>query len=138
MITLSAPIANLLFPQVGFLQGLTAINPVPKYPYAPLFLSLSCLTSLLVLIGFYTLSSFQAGLRQTRQVMKQSLVSLAVGLPLALFAVGYFYTFGGPVYAVVAGIIGGFISSAINAVWASYWSWKPIRCELISRFPLKF
>ncbi|MCW4030137.1 MAG: oligosaccharide flippase family protein [Candidatus Bathyarchaeota archaeon] len=124
LITLSTPAINLLFPQVGFLQGLTAISPVPKYPYAPLFLSLSCLTSLLVVIGFYTLSSFQTGLRQTRQLMKQSLVMLAVGLPLALVAVGYFYSFGGPVHAVVAGILGNFFSTAINAAWASYWCWK--------------
>jgi O-antigen/teichoic acid export membrane protein len=124
LITLSAPVVNLLFPQVGFLQGLTAIDPVPKYPYAPLFLSLSCLTPLLVLLGNYTVTSFQTGLRQTRQVMKQSLASLAVGLPLAFFAVGYFYSFGGPIYAVVAGILGSFIATAINAVWASYWSWK--------------
>lgn len=124
LITLSTPAINLLFPKIGFLQGLMAINPAPKYPYAPLFLSLSCLVSLLVLIGNITLASFQTGLRQTRQVMKQSLVSLAVGLPLALFAVGYLYSFGGSSYAVVGGILGGFIATAINAVWGCYWCWK--------------
>ena len=136
LITLSNPAINLLFPKIGFLQGLMAINPVPKYPYAPLFLSLSCLVNLLVLIGNVTLASFQTGLRQTRQVMKQSLVSLAVGLPLALFAVGYLYSIGGSSYAVVGGILGGFIATAINAVW-ELWFWKNYKVKADFKISLK-
>jgi O-antigen/teichoic acid export membrane protein len=137
LMLLSTPAINLLFPNNGFIESLWTINPQPKYPYAPLFLSLSCLAYLLVLVGYFTSATLQNGLMHTRQVMKQSLLSLLVGLLLAFFFVSLLYSIGGPPYAVIAGILGGLIASTITVTWASYWNWKKYKAKPDFRSSLK-
>ena len=105
LITLSTPLINFLFPQNGIFQSLFVTNPAPKFPYAPLFLALSSITNLLVLIGNISLGTFQTGIGKTNQIMKQSILSLAFGLPLAYLLVSYLYSIGGPSYAVIGGIV---------------------------------
>jgi O-antigen/teichoic acid export membrane protein len=124
LITLSGPAINFLFPEAGFLRSLWSINPDPKYPFAPFFLILSCLVALLVLIGNLTLGSLQTGLRETRQIMKQSLVSLLIGLPVAIALISFLFSIGGPSYAIMGGILGSIIATAINLTWGAYWGWK--------------
>ena len=124
LITLSNPIINTLFPRAGILHSLLLVNAAPKYPYAPLFLSLSCLASLLVLGGNVVLSTFQTGIGKTRQIMKQSIVTLIVGLPLAFLLVDYFNSIGGPEYAIIGGILGSLIATVPNIAWGLHWSWK--------------
>lgn len=124
LITLSTPLINTLFPKAGFFHSLLLVDAVPKYPYAPLFLSIAVLVNLLVLAGNFTLGTFQNGIKQTRQVMKQSLVTLVVGLLLAYFLVAYFSSIGGPSFAVVGGLIGSLVAIVPNVSWGLYWSWK--------------
>ncbi len=135
LITLATPLVNTLFPKDGILQSLFVVGAAPKFPYAPLFLVLSVLVNLFVLIGNVSLGTFQTGVGQTRQLMKQSLLSLAFGLPLAYGLVALFYSFGGASgeaaasYAVIGGIIGGLVASLPGTLWAIVWAWKKYRVK---------
>ena len=129
LITLSTPLINTLFPKNGIMASLFVVNAEPKFPYAPMFLALSSIVNLLVLVGNISLGTFQTGIGKTNQVMKQSILSLAVGLPFAYFLVSYFYSIGGPSFAVIGGILGTLIASTPNVVWGLYWSWKHYRVK---------
>lgn len=131
IITLSAPLINTIFPQVGysFLQSFFIVIPESKFPYGPLFLAFASLTNLLVLVGNVSLGTFQVGIGKTNQVMKQSLLSLLIGLPLAYLLVAYFYSIGGPSLAVIGGLIGALIATIPSVTWAFYWSYKNYRVK---------
>lgn len=124
LITLATPLVNTLFPKDGILQSLFVVDAEPKFPYAPLFLVLSCIVYLFVLVGNISLGTFQTGIGQTKQIMKQSALSLAFGLPLAYFLVSYFASIGGPLYAVIGGLIGSLIASMPGMIWGLVWIWK--------------
>ena len=124
LITLSTPLINFLFPQNGLFQSLFVTNAAAKFTYAPLFLALSCLVNLLVLIGNISVGTFQSGIGKTNQIMKQSILFLATGLPLAYVLVSYLYSIGGPSYAVIGGIVGTLIASIPGLIWSIHWSWK--------------
>jgi stage V sporulation protein B len=134
LITLAEPLVNTLFPAEGILQSLFVANAAPKYPFAPMFLILSILVDLLVLIGNISLVVFQSGVGQTRQVMKQSILSLAVGLPLAYGLVAYFAEIGGPALAVVGGIIGAMIANFPGMFWGLSWIWRKygVKADFVS------
>ncbi len=137
LITLSGPLINTLFPKEGLLHSLFIANATAKYPYASLFLSLSILGNLFSLAGGTNMFSFLNGIRQTHQVMKQSAVSLLIGLPLAYLLVAYFYSIGGPSYAVIGGIVGSTIATAPSIIWGLYWSWKKYRTKADFRISAK-
>jgi hypothetical protein len=137
LITLATPLVNTLFPKDGLMASLFIVNAQPKFPYAPLFLALSSLINLFVLVGNISLGTFQTGIGKTNQVMKQSIVSLAVGLPLAYVMVSYFYLLGGPSFAVIGGIIGTLISSTPGMVWGLYWIWKNYKVKVDFRVSAK-
>jgi O-antigen/teichoic acid export membrane protein len=83
------------------------------------------------------LGTFQTGIRKTNQVMKQSILSLAVGLPIAYLLVSYFYSIGGPSFAVIGGIVGTLIATTPNVAWGLYWSWKKYRVKADFRVSAK-
>jgi stage V sporulation protein B len=124
LISLATPLVNTLFPKDGILPSLFVANAEPKFPYAPLFLALSAVINLFVLVGNISLGTFQIGIRKTNQVMKQSVLSLVVGLPLAYLLVAYLASTGGPSFAVIGGIIGALIASIPGMVWGLVWIWK--------------
>ena len=124
LIALSVPLINTLFPKDGILQTLFVAQAEPKFPNAPMFLSLSVLVYLFVLVGNISLGTFQSGIGKTRQIMKQSILSLAVGIPLAFLMVAYFYEIGGASFAIIGGILGALIASVPGMVWGLIWSWK--------------
>ena len=123
LITLSTPLVNTLFPAQGIMQSLFVVNAAPKFPYAPLFLALSSLVNLFVLVGNISLGTFQTGIGKTSQVMKQSLLSLIIGLPLAYLIV-YFASMSGPSFAVIGGIVGSLVASMPGMIWGLIWIWK--------------
>jgi O-antigen/teichoic acid export membrane protein len=137
LITLSTPLINTLFPQSGIMHSLFIANAAPKFPYAPLFLAFSSLVNLLVLVGNISLGTFQAGIGKTSQVMKQSILSLVVGLPLAYLLVAYFYSIGGSSFAVIGGIVGALIATTPNVAWGLYWSWKNYKVKADFRISAK-
>ena len=125
IITLATPLLNTIFPSQGNLfQSFFVVIAGSKYPYGPLFLAFSSLVNLLVLVGNISLGTFQTGIGKTGQVMKQSFLSLALGLPLAYLLVAYFYSIGGASFAVIGGILGALIATIPNVAWGLYWSWK--------------
>jgi len=143
LITLATPLVNTLFPKNGIMESLFVVNAEPKFPYAPLFLVLSSVINLFVLVGNISLGTFQTGIGKTNQVMKQSVLSLAVGLPLAYLLVSYFYSLGGAdaqasaSFAVIGGIIGTLIASAPGIVWGLIWIWKNYRVKADFRVSAK-
>jgi hypothetical protein len=56
--------------------------------------------------------------------MKQGLLTLAIGLPLALGVVPYLRTFAGGEFVVIVAIAGIFFSGVPSTVWGLYWVWK--------------
>ncbi len=137
LITLSTPLINTLFPQNGILHSFFIADAAPKFPFAPLFLALSCLVNLLVLGGYVILAAFQTGIGKTNQVMKQSILSLVIGLPLAYLLVAYFYSIGGSSFAVIGGIVGTLIAIMPNAAWGLYWCWKNYKVKADFRISSK-
>ena len=95
LVTLANPLVNTLFPKEGILNSFFVVGAAPKFPYAPVFLALSVLVNLFVLIGNISLRTFQTGIGKTNQVMKQSLLSLGIGLPIAIGLVFFSYSLGG-------------------------------------------
>jgi O-antigen/teichoic acid export membrane protein len=83
LISLSTPLICTLFPKNGIFSSLFVATATLKFPYAPMFMTLLAVTNLLVLFGNISLGTFQTGIGKTNQIMKQGLVSLAIGLPLA-------------------------------------------------------
>ncbi len=128
LISLATPLINTLFPKDGIFQTLFVVNAAPKFPYAPLFLAVTSTVNLFILFGNISLSTFQTGIGKTRQVMMQSLLSLAFGLPLSYFLVAYSSSLGGPtngpLYAILAGEIGSIIASLPGMIWGLVWIWK--------------
>ena len=137
LVTLSTPLINFLFPQNGLFHSLLVVDAAPKFPYAPLFLSLSSIVNLLVLIGNISIGPFQSGIGKVRQVMKQSILSLAVGLPLAFFLVSYLNSIGGATYAVIGGIMGVLISTLPACLWGLYWCWRNYKVKVDLRISAK-
>jgi O-antigen/teichoic acid export membrane protein len=133
LVTLSNPLVNTLFPENGILNSFFIVGAAPKFPYAPPFLALSVLVNLFVLIGNISLSTFQTGIGRTNQVMKQSLLSLGIGLPIAIGLVSFSYSAGGSngeaaaSLAVVGGIVGALIASMPGMLWGLVWVWKNYR-----------
>lgn len=95
-----------------------------KFPYAPLFLAVSSVINLLSVVGNISLGTFLTGVGETNQLMKMSLLSLAVGMPVSLLLVSSMGTVGGPIYAVIGGILGTLISNIPGLVWGLHWVWK--------------
>ncbi|MDR0372320.1 MAG: oligosaccharide flippase family protein [Nitrososphaerota archaeon] len=130
LITLATPLVNTLFPMGGLFQSLFVVGAEPKFPFAPLFLVLSAVVNLFVLFGNVSLGTFQIGIGETKQVMKQSALSLVVGLPLAYFLVAYAFSLGGSdaqlsaAYAVMGGLVGSLIASMPGMIWGLVWSWR--------------
>ncbi|MDR2203957.1 MAG: oligosaccharide flippase family protein [Nitrososphaerota archaeon] len=136
IITLSAPLVHTLFPQEGILQALSqngilnylfTTGTATKFPYAPVFLAVSSIANLFVLFGHVSLTAFQTGIGKTWQIMKQSLLSLAISLPFSIIIIAFLGTFGGvnsEMFVVVGGLLSIMVSIIPGLVWGLIWSWK--------------
>ncbi|MCL2642487.1 MAG: oligosaccharide flippase family protein [Candidatus Bathyarchaeota archaeon] len=136
LMALSTPLVHTLFPQDGLIQTLLygdkmqylfGVNNTPKFPYAPIFLAVSSIANLLVLFGHVSLSAFQTGIGKTKQVMKQSVLSLAISLPFSYAVITYFGTFGGvgnELLVVIGGIFAVLVSIIPGLIWGLIWAWK--------------
>ncbi len=123
LITLAVPLVNTLFPKDGILQSLFVTGAEPKFPYAPTFLAISSIVNLFVLFGNVSLATFQIGIGKTNQIMKQSLLSLAISLPFSYFIITYLSSFG-EMYVIIGGILAIMVSTIPGMVWGLIWLWK--------------
>jgi O-antigen/teichoic acid export membrane protein len=133
LIALATPLVNAVFPEAGALQyllnpqSLFVINTTPKFLYAPSFLAISSIANLFVLFGHVSLIAFQTGIGKTQQIMKQSLLSLAISLPFSYAIITYFGKFGGANMEWLVGfgvILSIMVSTIPGLVWGLIWSWK--------------
>jgi O-antigen/teichoic acid export membrane protein len=133
LIALATPLVNSFFPEHGILQYmlspqlLFAVNTPSKFPYTASFLAISSIVNLFVLFGHVSLIAFQTGIGKTKQIMKQSLLSLAISLPFSYTIITYFGTKGGTNMEWLVGIgviLSIMISTIPSLVWGLIWSWK--------------
>jgi O-antigen/teichoic acid export membrane protein len=96
-------------PIIGIIYG-------ARYALAPSFLGLYAAGGLLALFGLYSLTSFFSALGETKFLLKLSIISLAIGIPLAVVLIPQFGIFG---------LIITSIMSELPLVFAgAYWAWK--------------
>jgi O-antigen/teichoic acid export membrane protein len=94
-----------------------------KFPYAPLFLSLVVIINLYVVFGSLSLGSLMTGIGETGQLMLQSLLSLALSVPLVIILIAFSGSLSPPLGAVI-GILGILLSSLPGTVWGLFWVWR--------------
>jgi O-antigen/teichoic acid export membrane protein len=102
MMVLSKPMISTLFGE--------------KWTYAPFFLSLYVITNLLVLFGGLVKNSLLAGLGETKMLMKISLLTLSLGIPLAFILI--------PTFGIIGVILGTLFAAIPSFVYGLYWIWK--------------
>jgi O-antigen/teichoic acid export membrane protein len=111
---LSTPMVNTLF---GYLP-----SGDPKYSFAPQFLALTVAVNLLALVGNFSIGNFLAGVGETKLLMKQGILTLVLGLPLAFLLV--------PSFGVVGGIIGTMAAGIPSMLWGLSWIWKRYKVKV--------
>jgi O-antigen/teichoic acid export membrane protein len=102
IMALSGPIVNTLFGE--------------QYVSAPFFLTLYVISNLYAVVGNLSLSSFLAGLGESKLLMKQAILTVLVGLPLAFLLI--------PPFGVLGVIIGTLVSGIPSIILGLYWAWK--------------
>jgi O-antigen/teichoic acid export membrane protein len=92
-----------------------------KWTYAPYFLTLYVISNLFAIFGSLSLGSLLAGLGETKMQMKLGLISLLLGMPLAILLIPK------------AGIVGLILTSIIAGIPSTfaglYWVWKHYRVK---------
>jgi O-antigen/teichoic acid export membrane protein len=87
-----------------------------KYAYGPFFLTIAVAGNLFVLVGSLSSGSLLTGLGETRMLMKQSLITMAFGVPLGLILI--------PTLGITGLIIASTVAGVPSLVWVLYWIWK--------------
>jgi O-antigen/teichoic acid export membrane protein len=101
-------------PGIGTLYG-------AKYPYGPFFLTLYVMGNLFVVFGSISGGGLLSGLGETKILMIQSIITLAVGLPLGIVLIQMFGITGLIIASVLAGVPSMF--------WGLYWIWKHYKAK---------
>jgi O-antigen/teichoic acid export membrane protein len=109
IMALSGPIINTLW--------------LGKFPYAPLFLSLAVIGNLYVVFGSLSLGTLMTGIGHTRQLMLQSLLSLAFSAPIVVVMVVFSGSLSPPIGALV-GLLGIVLSTLPGTIWGLVWVWR--------------
>jgi len=102
VIVLSKPMISTLFGE--------------KWVYAPLFLTLYVINNLFVVFGSLSMGSFLAGLGETKMLMKLSLLTLSIGLPLAFLLI--------PTLGITGVILGTIFAGLPSMFLGLHWIWK--------------
>jgi O-antigen/teichoic acid export membrane protein len=122
IMALSNPMVNTLWPG--------------KFPYAPLFLTLTVIVNLWVVIGNVSLGTLMSGVGETRKLMVQSFLSLAFSLPIVCFLFLYSANLD-PLTGMLIGIFGIVISSLPGLLWGLVWAWRKYRVKVDLRVSAK-
>jgi len=102
MIVLSKPMISTLFGE--------------KWVYAPFFLTLYVIGNLFTIFGSLSLGNLLTGLGETKMLMKLSLLTLSLGIPLAFLLI--------PTLGIV-GVILTSLSAGLPSMFCGlYWIWK--------------
>ena len=87
-----------------------------QWAYAPFFLTLYVIGNLFSGFGALSMDRLLAGLGETKTLMKLSLLTLLVGLPLSILLI--------PNLGIVGVIFGTLFASLPGTFWGLYWIWK--------------
>jgi stage V sporulation protein B len=96
-------------PMIGTLYG-------EKYVYGPFFLTINVLGTLFVALGTLSATGLLSGLGQTRMLMKQSMLTVGIGIPLGFFLI--------PPFGIPGIIVASLFAGMPSTVWVLYWIWK--------------
>jgi O-antigen/teichoic acid export membrane protein len=92
-----------------------------QYVFAPFFLSLYVIGNLFALLGNLSLGSFLTGVGETKTLMKQSILTLAIGLPLGFLLI--------PTFGVIGLILASLLAGLPSMFWGLHWAWKHYRVK---------
>jgi len=101
-------------PMIGTLYG-------EKYVYGPFFLTIAVTGNLFVVFGSLSSGGLLSGLGETRILMKQSIITLIIGLPLGFLLM--------PTLGIVGLIIANIFAGLPSMLWGLYWIWKHYRAK---------
>jgi O-antigen/teichoic acid export membrane protein len=101
-------------PMIGTLYG-------EKYVYGPFFLTIAVIGNLFVLLGSLSVGGFMSGLGETKILLKQSIITLIIGLPLGFLLI--------PTLGVVGLIIASIFAGLPSMFWGLYWIWRHYRAR---------
>jgi O-antigen/teichoic acid export membrane protein len=104
----------LATPMIGTLYG-------QKYVYGPFYLTIAVIINLLAVAGSISATSLLTGLGETRILMIQGAITIAIGLPLGFFLI--------PAYGIVGLIIAGLLATLPGTMWVLYWIWKQYQAK---------
>jgi O-antigen/teichoic acid export membrane protein len=104
---LSKPMINTLFGE--------------KWIYSPLYLTLYVTNNFLVLFGGLIMWSLLKGLGETKMLMKLSLLTLGIGIPLAFILI--------PTFGIIGVILGLIFAGIPSLIWGLYWIWKHYKAK---------
>jgi O-antigen/teichoic acid export membrane protein len=102
VIVLSKPMISTLFGE--------------KWVYAPLFLTLYVINNLFVVFGSISMGSLLTGLGETKMLMKLSLLTMSIGLPLAFLLI--------PTLGITGVILGTIFAGLPSMFYGLHWIWK--------------
>jgi O-antigen/teichoic acid export membrane protein len=96
-------------PLIGTLYG-------EKYVYGPFLLSIAVIGTLFALLGYLSVNSFLSAMGETTMLMKQTAVTLVVGVPLGFLLI--------PTLGITGLIIANLLAMLPGMFWVLYWIWK--------------
>ena len=80
------------------------------------------MVNLFVIMGGITIPSLLIGLGETKMMMKQSLLSLILGIPLAFLLI--------PTFSILGAILASLLSGIPSRFWILYWVWKHYKVKI--------
>ena len=101
-------------PMIGTLYG-------EKYVYGPFFLTIYAISNLFTAVGSLSSGSLLSGLGETKILMKQSIMTLAIGLPLGFLLI--------PTTGIPGLIIASIIAGLPSMLWGLHWIWKHYKAK---------
>ena len=108
VIVLSGPIIGTLY--------------ADKWLYAPLFLAVYGLNNLFSVFGNISVNSFLRGVGETKFLLKQNILTLLVGIPLAFLMI--------PAFGIIGVILGPIIAGKPSLFWGLYHVWKHYKVKV--------
>jgi O-antigen/teichoic acid export membrane protein len=87
-----------------------------KWPFAPLFLTLTVMANVVVLFGSLSYSRLLVATGETRMLMKIAALSVCIAVPLAFLVI--------PVLGVLGVIVVDYLSGTLGLIIGIYWTWK--------------
>jgi O-antigen/teichoic acid export membrane protein len=93
-----------------------------KWLEAPLFLIFYLTNNLVAVFGNISVHSFLQGIGETRRVLKQDLLTLVIGIPLAFLMI--------PTFGIIGVILGPYLAGKPSLIWALYWIYKKYKIKV--------